>query len=108
MAWRVRYGRRLSGPQVGAIAVMGRRGGGHGGVVSGIDARGNPITISGNHGHKVGEDVYPRRRVCDPVSVSGSTPGGTTDRLHYSGRQKAALVTDLRSRLNRDRRRAFW
>jgi len=42
------YGHRISGPQVGAIAVMGRRGGGHVGVVSGIDARGNPIIISGN------------------------------------------------------------
>ena len=32
-----RYGTHVSGPQVGAIAVMGRRGGGHVGVVSGID-----------------------------------------------------------------------
>ena len=42
------YGPRVSGPQVGAIAVMGRKGGGHVGVVSGIDANGNPIIISGN------------------------------------------------------------
>ena len=41
------------GPQVGAIAVMGRRGGGHVGVVSGIDANGNPIIVSGNHNHTV-------------------------------------------------------
>ena len=34
-----------------------------GGVVSGIDPSGNPIIISGNHGHKVGEGVYPRSRV---------------------------------------------
>lgn len=40
------YGQRVSGPQVGAIAVMGRRGGGHVGVVSGIDASGNPIVVS--------------------------------------------------------------
>jgi CHAP domain len=40
------YGQRISGPQVGAIAVMGRRGGGgHVGVVSGIDAMGNPIVV---------------------------------------------------------------
>lgn len=32
------YGRRLAGPAVGAIATMGRRGGGHVGVVSGWDA----------------------------------------------------------------------
>src|SRR5260370_35350907 len=37
------YGQRVSDPQVGAIAVMGRRGGGHVGILSGIGARGNPI-----------------------------------------------------------------
>jgi uncharacterized protein (TIGR02594 family) len=57
------YGRRVSGPQVGAIAVMGRRGGGHVGVVSGIDAKGNPIVVSGNHSRRVAESVYPRGRV---------------------------------------------
>src|SRR4029079_13742113 len=34
------YGTRVSGPQVGAIAVIGRRGGGHGGVVSGVAPNG--------------------------------------------------------------------
>lgn len=58
-----RYGHRVSGPQVGAIAVMGRRGGGHVGVVSGIDAKGNPIIISGNHGHRVAESTYSRGRI---------------------------------------------
>jgi uncharacterized protein (TIGR02594 family) len=48
---------------VGAIAVMSRRGGGHVGVVSGFDDRGNPIIISGNHGNRVAETVYPRGRV---------------------------------------------
>jgi uncharacterized protein (TIGR02594 family) len=57
------YGRRVSGPQVGAIAVMGRRGGGHVGVVSGIDAKGNPIIISGNHSRRVAESTYSRGRV---------------------------------------------
>lgn len=58
------YGRRVSGPQVGAIAVMTRRGGGgHVGVVSGVDRRGNPIVVSGNHGRRVAESVYPRSRV---------------------------------------------
>jgi uncharacterized protein (TIGR02594 family) len=57
------YGQRISGPQVGAIAVMSRRGGGHVGVVSGIDANGNPIVISGNHGHRVAESVYSRGRI---------------------------------------------
>lgn len=57
------YGHRVSGPQVGAIAVMSRRGGGHVGVVSGVDAKGNPIIISGNHGHRVAESTYSRGRV---------------------------------------------
>jgi uncharacterized protein (TIGR02594 family) len=58
------YGQRISGPQVGAIAVMSRgKRGGHVGVVSGIDASGNPIVISGNHGRRVAESTYSRGRV---------------------------------------------
>jgi uncharacterized protein (TIGR02594 family) len=57
------YGHRVSGPEVGAIAVMGRRGGGHVGVVVGVDANGNPIIVSGNHNHTVAESVYPRGRI---------------------------------------------
>ena len=57
------YGTRVSGPQVGAIAVMGRRGGGHVGVVSGVDPNGNPIVVSGNHNHTVAESVYPAGRI---------------------------------------------
>ena len=58
------YGQRISGPQVGAIAVMSRgRRGGHVGVVSGIDPKGNPIIVSGNHGNRVAESVYSRGRI---------------------------------------------
>lgn len=57
------YGRAISAPQVGAIAVLLRRGGGHVGIVSAVDANGNPVIISGNHGHRVGEGVYSRARV---------------------------------------------
>jgi uncharacterized protein (TIGR02594 family) len=58
------YGRRVPGPQIGAIAVMHRKNGGHVGIVSGIDEKGNPIIISGNSvGRKVAETVYPRSRV---------------------------------------------
>jgi len=58
------YGQRVSGPQIGAIAVMTRGPrGGHVGVVSGVDADGNPIVISGNHNRTVAEAVYPRGRV---------------------------------------------
>jgi uncharacterized protein (TIGR02594 family) len=58
------YGRRVSEPEVGAIAVLSRgKKGGHVGVVSGIDESGNPIIISGNHNKRVGEAVYARSRV---------------------------------------------
>jgi uncharacterized protein (TIGR02594 family) len=58
------YGQRISGPQVGAIAVMSRgRRGGHVGVVSGIDPKGNPIVISGNYGRRVAEATYSRGRI---------------------------------------------
>jgi uncharacterized protein (TIGR02594 family) len=58
-----RYGQRVSGPQVGAIAVMGRRGGGHVGIITGIDAQGNPIMISGNNGNRVREAPISRGRI---------------------------------------------
>ena len=64
LAWGYsRYGTRVSGPQVGAIAVMH----GHVGVVSGVDANGNPIIVSGNHNHTVAEAVYPRGRIATYV-----------------------------------------
>jgi len=66
-----RYGQRVSGPQVGAIAVMGRRGGGHVGVVSGVDPNGNPIIVSGNHNHTVAESVYPAERISAYVLPGG-------------------------------------
>jgi uncharacterized protein (TIGR02594 family) len=58
------YGQRVSGPQIGAIAVMGRKGGGgHVGVVSGIDAGGNPSVVSGNNGNRVREAPISRGRI---------------------------------------------
>jgi uncharacterized protein (TIGR02594 family) len=57
------YGHRVGGPRVGAIAVMWRRGGGHVGIVTGIDENGNPIIVSGNFNNKVEEVAYPRRRI---------------------------------------------
>ena len=68
-----KYGTRVSGPQVGAIAVMTRgRSGGHVGVVSGLDASGNPIVVSGNHNNRVAESVYPRSRIIAYVMPNGS------------------------------------
>ena len=57
------YGQRVPGPEIGAIAVMGRRGGGHVGIVSGIDANGNPIVVSGNNGNRVREAPISRGRI---------------------------------------------
>lgn len=57
------YGHPIAEPQVGSIVVLTRRGGGHVGVVSGVTSSGNPIIVSGNHGRRVGEGVYPRSRV---------------------------------------------
>ncbi len=65
------YGTRVSGPQVGAIAVMNRGGGGHVGVVSGVDPNGNPIVISGNHNGTTAESVYPRGRIIAYVMPGG-------------------------------------
>jgi uncharacterized protein (TIGR02594 family) len=65
------YGQRVSGPQVGAIAVMSRHGGGHVGVVSGIDSQGNPILVSGNSGNRVREAAVSRRRIYAYVMPTG-------------------------------------
>jgi uncharacterized protein (TIGR02594 family) len=65
------YGQRISGPQVGAIAVMGRRGGGHVGIITGIDASGNPIMISGNNGNRVREAPISRGRIYTYVMPTG-------------------------------------
>ncbi|MEH2517529.1 uncharacterized protein (TIGR02594 family) [Bradyrhizobium sp. AZCC 1610] len=62
--------KRHIAPQVGAIVTMGRRGGGHVGVVSGFTPKGDPIVISGNHRNRVAETVYKRSRIRAWVSPS--------------------------------------
>jgi uncharacterized protein (TIGR02594 family) len=58
------YGRRVAGPQVGALAIMTRgKRGGHVGVVSGVTPEGNVVVVSGNHNNAVAESVYPRSRI---------------------------------------------
>jgi len=52
-------------PSIGAIAVMRH----HIGIVKGFDSRGNPILISGNHGHKVGIGAYSKHRILAYVSL---------------------------------------
>ena len=72
------YGRRISEPEIGAIAVLTRgKNGGHVGVVSGIDPHGNPIVISGNHNKRVGEAVYARSRVIAYVMPTERRPAPT-------------------------------
>ena len=59
----LRRGRPAPHGCVNCVAVTGRRGGGHVGIVKGYDNRGNPILISGNHSRRVGVGVYARSRV---------------------------------------------
>jgi uncharacterized protein (TIGR02594 family) len=54
---------RHTSPSVGSVAVMSRRGGGHVGIVTAFDEKGNPIIKSGNHGHRVGIGTYPKSRI---------------------------------------------
>lgn len=71
------YGQKISQPKVGAIAVLSRgrnQNLGHVGVISGFDNRGNPIIISGNHGRRVAESVYPRSRVIAYVLPTSDGP----------------------------------
>jgi uncharacterized protein (TIGR02594 family) len=57
------YGRRVSGPRVGAIAVLRRRGGGHVGIITAVPGRGRIKLISGNDGRRVRERVRSTRAV---------------------------------------------
>jgi hypothetical protein len=50
---------------------MGRRGGGHVGIITGIDASGNPIMISGNNGNRVREAPISRGRIYTYVMPTG-------------------------------------
>jgi uncharacterized protein (TIGR02594 family) len=58
------YGKRIDQPRVGAIVVLARgKNGGHVGIVRGTDGADKIIVISGNHGNKVWESMYPKNRV---------------------------------------------
>ena len=65
------YGKRIDSPRVGAIVVLQRgANNGHVGIVRGTDGAGNVIVISGNHGNKVSESLYPKSRVLGYVIPS--------------------------------------
>jgi uncharacterized protein (TIGR02594 family) len=61
----LKYGKKLDGPRVGAIAIMYRKGpnSGHVGIVRGTDGKGNPVIVSGNSGNTVRQSTYPKERV---------------------------------------------
>lgn len=56
-------------PRIGAILVTRRSGGSHVGVVIGFNKNGDPITISGNHGRKVGIGTYHKSRIVAYVAA---------------------------------------
>lgn len=87
------YGRRISKPEVGAIAVLTRgKRGGHVGVVSGVDANGNSVIISGNN-KRVGLAVYPRSRVIAYVMPTSRGSPGPAARQAASTRTGAGRTT---------------
>ena len=57
------HGSALSGPEKGCIVVYDRRGGGHVGFVTGVDAAGRIFTLGGNQANKVSEVPFDRTRV---------------------------------------------
>src|SRR5260221_8113575 len=65
-----RYGQRVSGPQVGAIAVMGRRGGGHVRAVGRAGPKGKPTSRSGKHNHNPFQSGHSPGRV-SPQPITG-------------------------------------
>jgi uncharacterized protein (TIGR02594 family) len=88
----LKYGKKLDGPRVGAIAILYRRGpnNGHVGVVRGTDGQGNPIIVSGNHGNAVRQAVYSKNRVLAYVMP----PQYVLDDMAAAARAAAAAATD--------------
>ena len=88
----LKYGIKLDGPRVGAIAILYRKGpnSGHVGVVRGTDGQGNPIIVSGNHGLTVRQSVYPKSRVLAYVMP----PQYVLDDMAAAARAAAAQAAD--------------
>lgn len=59
LSWAT-WGRALSDPLIGAVAVKKRTGGGHVGIVISQDQNGNLWILGGNQGDEVSILVYPR------------------------------------------------
>ena len=88
----LKFGKKLDGPRVGAIAILYRKGpnNGHVGVVRGTDGQGNPIIVSGNHGNAVRQSVYPKSRVLAYVMP----PQYVLDDMAAAARARAAAAAD--------------
>jgi hypothetical protein len=71
----LRYGPRLAGPRVGALAILRTRRGafGHIGFVEQIEPDGSIVLLSGNWGRRVARSLAPRSAVTAFVAV-GSAP----------------------------------
>jgi uncharacterized protein (TIGR02594 family) len=61
-AW-AEYGSQLVGPEVGAIVVYDRKGGGHVGFVTAVDVNGRIFTLGGNQGNRVSVVPFDPSRV---------------------------------------------
>ena len=65
-------GTRLREPRPGAIVTLSGRGRAvaHTGIVAAVLPGGDILVVSGNHGHRVAESVYPRGRIVALVDPS--------------------------------------
>lgn len=61
-AW-LDWGRQIQRPQLGAVVVFGRAGGGHVGFVVGTDERDRLLVLGGNQRNRVSVDPFDRGRV---------------------------------------------
>ena len=106
------YGERIAKPEVGAIAVLTRgKHGGHVGVVTGVDAHGNPVIISGNHNKRVGEGIYPRSRVIAYVKpirrkAAARSAGQASARLPAPDRPISSPFAELITAINAEQAQA--
>jgi uncharacterized protein (TIGR02594 family) len=68
------YGSQLVGPEVGAIVVYDRKGGGHVGFVTAVDVNGRIYTLGGNQGNRVSVVPFDKDRVIGFRWPPGASP----------------------------------
>lgn len=62
LAW-ADWGKRIDRPRVGCVVVFSRKGGGHVGLVVGVDQNGRLLVLGGNQGNAVRIDPFDTDRV---------------------------------------------